>query len=165
MGDWFMNENKGCRELRGELEKTIDKLEEIKRRYEQIKSDADLMPPGRDYDLVLLSELFADFYTCLETGFVRISKFFENNLEKSKWHTQLLEKMTISIPEVRLRVISDSTCALLREFLRFRHFKRYYFEFNYERDRIEFLEKRLVELFPLLKKDLTGFMKFLYEIR
>jgi hypothetical protein len=32
------------------------------------------------------SQLFGNYYTCIETVFFRISSFFENNLEKDHWH-------------------------------------------------------------------------------
>jgi hypothetical protein len=49
----------------------------------------------------------------------------------------------------------------LKEFMRFRHFKRYYFEFEYDRDRIGFLEKKFRLVLPLIKKDLDAFDLFL----
>lgn len=41
--------------------------------------------------------------------------------------------------------------------MRFRHFKRYYFKFEYDKDRIEFLEKKFRLVLPLIKKDLNEF--------
>ena len=40
--------------------------------------------------------------------------------------------MTWTVPEVRERVISDATYHALSELRRFRHFKRYYFAFDYD---------------------------------
>ncbi|MEA2013242.1 MAG: hypothetical protein U9O87_09255 [Verrucomicrobiota bacterium] len=118
----------------------------------------------KNYDLVILSNIFIDYYTCLETLFVRIFKFFENNLDKSKWHLNLLDKMNLEIPEVRKRLLSDKTYGMLKEILRFRHFKRYYFEFDYDRDRIDFLEKKYLVSYELIKKDLDNYKLFLNEL-
>jgi hypothetical protein len=159
-----MNDTNTLRDLQGEIQKTIEKIEALDIFFRQVKDDVKLMPAERQYDLILMAEVFVDFYTCLETGFVRISKFFENNLDSSRRHSHLLEKMTISIPAVRQRVIGDKTYSLLLEFLRFRHFRRYYFEFNYDRDRIEFLEKKFVELMTIIKKDLLEFVGFLERL-
>jgi hypothetical protein len=159
-----MNDNNALRDLQGEIQKTIEKIEALDIFFRQVKDDVKSMPAERQYDLILMAEVFVDFYTCLETGFVRISKCFENNLDSSRWHSHLLEKMTISIPAVRQRVIGDKTYSLLLEFLRFRHFRRYYFEFNYDRDRIEFLEKKFVELMTIIKKDLLEFVGFLERL-
>ena len=42
---------------------------------------------------IVISEFMVDFYTCLETCFLRISQFFENNLSADRWHADLLEKI------------------------------------------------------------------------
>ena len=51
-------------------------------------------------------------------------------------------QMTLTIPEVRPRVISDATFAALSELRRFRHFKRYYFSFDYDWDRLELVRSK-----------------------
>ncbi len=45
--------------------------------------------------------------------------------------------MILEIEGVRKAVISDETYSNLLEFLKFRHFKRYYFEFDYDWDKLE----------------------------
>jgi hypothetical protein len=105
-----------------------------------------------------------NYYTCLETIFLRISQFFENQLNSEKWHKHLLEKMRIQINGVREQAISDDTYYLLLELLKFRHFKRYYFEFNYDIDKIIFLEKKIEQVDPLVKKDMDTFLRFLQKL-
>lgn len=112
----------------------------------------------------MLAEIITDFYTCLETLFLRISRFFENNLRQDRWHSDLLHKMTLEIGGVRKAVISDSTYPILLEFMKFRHFKRYYFESDYDWDKLEFLEKKYNQIGPLLEKDIRDFEVFLNEI-
>ena len=50
--------------------------------------------------------------------------------------------MTWTVPEVRERVISDATLAALSELRRFRHFKRYYFAFDYDWERLELVRSK-----------------------
>jgi hypothetical protein len=156
-----MNAKNDISELRGDIKKTCSQIEKVESFYDNLKKDVTALPVGKSYDLIILADIFVDFYTCLETGFLRASKFFENNLDSSKWHADLLEKMTVDIPGARKRVISDGTETCLKEFMRFRHFKRYYFEFEYDKDRIEFLEKKFMQVLPLIKKDLDEFDLFL----
>jgi hypothetical protein len=61
--------------------------------------------------------VITSYYTCLETIFLRISQFFENQLNPEKWHKHLLEKMRIQINGVREQAISDDTYYLLLELL------------------------------------------------
>jgi len=110
------------------------------------------------------AQFFSNFYTCAETVFLRISAFFENELEKNKWHSHLLERMTCDIPGERPRAISDYTASLMLEFLKFRHFTRYYFEFDYDREKLAFLATRFRAAFGSLGKDLDAFVEYLNEL-
>ncbi len=156
-----MNAKNDIPDLRGEIGKTVSQIAKVESFYHDFKKDLATLPAGKSYDLIILADIFVDFYTCVETGFLRASKFFENNLDSSKWHADLLENMTLDIPGARKRVISDGTETCLKEFMRFRHFKRYYFEFEYDKDRIAFLEKKFLQVLPLIKKDLHEFDLFL----
>ena len=108
-----------------------------------------------------LADLLDTFYTCLETAFLRISHFFENELDKDRWHQDLLEKMRIEVPGLRVAVLSESSYQRLLELLRFRHFRRYYFEMKYDWDKLEYLQKKLLELEASIKKDFKHFLDFL----
>jgi hypothetical protein len=82
-------------------------------------------------------------------------------LHKDKWHSDLLHKMTLEIQGIRKAVISDETYIILVELMKFRHFRRYYFEFDYDWDKLEFLEKKYNQVKVLVKKDLNNFESFL----
>lgn len=113
---------------------------------------------------IVIAGVMTDFYTCLETLFLRVSQFFENNLHPDKWHADLLHKMTLEIDEARMPVISNEVYAILQEFMKFRHLKRYYYEFDYDWDKLEFLQKKYTQVKPLLEKDLDSFLRFLGEL-
>lgn len=113
---------------------------------------------------IVIADSLAAWYTCLETLFLRVSRFFENNLAQDRWHQDLLDKMTLGLPGIREQVIGDDTALWLAELLRFRHFKRYYFEFNYDWDRLEFVQKKYAQLQPLLRRDLDRFVGFLHQL-
>jgi len=42
----------------------------------------------------------------------------------------------VDVPRVRPRALGGETYRLLHEIMRFRHFRRYYFDRNYDRDRL-----------------------------
>ncbi|MCP4751777.1 MAG: hypothetical protein GY866_12855 [Proteobacteria bacterium] len=151
-------------ELIGELEKNRAILQKIDRFHDDFMA-GDLKKLGRvTSTAIVMAEIFVDFYTCLETLFLRISRFFENRLQQDKWHSDLLHKMTLSIKEIRPAVITDRTFNLLNEFLKFRHFRRYYFEFEYDWDKIDYLERKYQQVKSLLKNDLDSFHHFLDRI-
>ncbi|MBX3746977.1 MAG: hypothetical protein KF833_16840 [Verrucomicrobiae bacterium] len=113
---------------------------------------------------IVLADVLVTFYTCLETVFVRISQHFENSLAREKWHRELLDRMSLEVPGIRARAIGPATRELLDELLRFRHFKRYYFEFHYDWDRLEFVRRKFEQALPLLSADLDRFAAFLREL-
>jgi len=126
--------------LVNEINKSIEILNKIIHFYhEYTNKDTDHTKSimQQEYAIVI-SEIIANYYTCIETIFLRISQYFENDLKPERWHKHLLDKMRIQIDDVRIQAISDDTYYLLLELLKFRHFKRYYFEFNYDIDKINF---------------------------
>ncbi len=156
-----MNDLTELASLKGDLAKTLEKIDAIEQFYQEFKRDAVMLPVGKPYDLIILADVLVDFYTCLETGFVRISKFFENRLDPSRWHSHLIEKMTVDVEGVRPRLLGERTYTLLLEIMKFRHFKRYYFAVAYDRDRMNYLEKKFNEALPLVRADLNAFVNIL----
>lgn len=113
---------------------------------------------------LMVAGLLENYYTCLETIFLRISQFFENNLRAERWYSDLLERMTVNIEGVRRAVVSPDNYPKLLELLKFRHFRRYYFELEYDWDRLEFLKKKLVQAHPVVMADLERFDEYLDEL-
>jgi len=148
--------------LIGEIRKTVIQINKMNQKYIYFSEKRNDFPDN--FDLIVLAEIITDYYTCLETAFLRISKAFENSLEKYKWHANLLERMVVEIPGVRKALLTDVSYDLLKEIMRFRHFKRYYFELDYDKDRIDFLEKKYKEVVPLVLQDLELYITFLQEL-
>ena len=128
-----------------------------------LENDVKLL--GRTNNAALIvSGLIENYYTCLETIFVRVSQFFENSLGPERWHAGLLDRMTLEIEGVRIVAVSLDNHGRLLELLKFRHFRRYYFELECDWDRLDFLLKKLNEAHPKVKIDLEKFVEFLKQI-
>ena len=147
--------------LKKEIEKTLDILEAVHSFYEEFRQK-DMPALGKRMTAaIVIAQVLDNFYTCLETLFLRISRFFENTLDQKRWHSDLLEKMALNIEGIREQVVSPESYPLLLELLRFRHFRRYYFELGHDWDKLEFLQKKYQECRPLIRKDLKRFIQFL----
>lgn len=72
--------------------------------------------------------------------------------------------MTIAVPDVRPVVIAPATHAMLDELMRFRHFKRYYFQLDYDWNRLDYLTGLLERVQPHVEAELTAFDTFLVEL-
>ncbi len=151
--------------LMGRVEKSEQVLTKIVQQYDQfLETDYKLL--GRkNTSAIVIAEFLVDYYTCLETLFLRISQFFENNLQTERWHADLLEKMTLRVEGMRVPVISDETYGSLKELMRFRHFRRYYFELEYDWDKLDFLVKKFNQLRDTMEGELSQFKAFLNRLR
>jgi hypothetical protein len=152
------------RELLAHLLRTRSRLGGIRDQADRAV-EQDLPKIGRnDNGALIVSGILERYYSCLETFMVRVSQFFENSLSEKRWHTDLLEKMRIAIPEVRIPVVSESNYANLIELMRFRHFSRYYFDAEYDWARLDYLVQRLKAAHPLVLEDLGTFEAFLLKM-
>ena len=150
----------GLRTLSGELESSINVLKRISKFYDGHVGKTESKTRSVE-NAIILSDIVVNFYTCAETAFFRISQFFENTLNQKRWHRDMLKKMTLTIPGIRKRVISDDTFRDLEELLRSRHFKRYYFEFDYDWDRLELLRTKFLSVRRRLIDELTSYEDYL----
>lgn len=151
-------------ELNARIGKTKLLLERIATEYDAFVRD-DLPVLGhKNTSAIVIAELMVDYYTCLETCFLRISQLFENHLRKDRWHADLLEKMTLHIEGTRDAVVSDASAAALLELMKFRHFRRYYFEMEYDWDKLDYLQKVFSRVRNMVPLELTHFQEFLKDL-
>jgi hypothetical protein len=158
-----MNPDSRTVALKQQILKHLAVLDRIERFYDDFVARGD-MTRRSTIDAIVIAEILTNYYTCLETIFLRTSEYFENNLNSTRWHQDLLEKMTLQIEGIRPQVISDEAAPNLEELLHFRHFCRYYLEFDYDWDRLDFVLKKFTRVRPLLRRDLATFLAFLDQL-
>ena len=149
--------------LAAELDAALPVLDRINRFYDRFQDRQDATRQSTE-NAIIVSDVFVSFYTCLETAFLRISQLFENALDASRWHEQLLRAMARTIPSVRARVISDTSYAALSELRRFRHFKRYYFEFDYDWERLELVRSKYLACRTSVRAELATYSAYLRQL-
>jgi len=150
--------------LKSELEDNLAVLQGIYSFFKKALEE-DVPKLGRNQSSAfIIAGIIENYYTCLETGLFRISQFFENNLSKERWHSDLLYKMSIAIDTVRIAVLSRETASIMDELLRFRHFKRYYYRLEFDWDRIDYLITKLHRVHPMVLEDVKRFSGFLDEL-
>ncbi len=152
------------RSLRSEMKKQQEVLHRLEKFMIEFESERFTPEQPTIDQAMILAQALTNYYTCLETIFLRISKFFENNLPADRWHQALLEKMTLEIEGVRARVLRDEVYLSLLELLKFRHFTRYYFELNYDADKLRFLLKKFNEVRKPVQDDLNAFQSYLVRL-
>ena len=158
-----MNTADEIKTLIGEINSSLAVLKKISDFYDE-HTTKEAAQKQTIENAIILSDIFVNFYTCIETIFFRISQYFENSLDSTKWHKDVLRKMKLSVPGIRERVISETTYRDLEEILRFRHFKRYYFEFSYDWDRLELVRKKFLSTRVSGVEELKAFLEYLYTL-
>jgi len=143
---------------------TVEIIEQNQQFYLNFKENEFLLLGKSTVSAMVLSQIFVDFYTCVETFLFRVSQEFENNLRKDQWHKELLQKMSLNISELRPALLSKETAIILSELLLFRHFRRYYFNFSYDWGKLDLIEEKFQKVIPLLISDIRNFVSFLQEI-
>ncbi len=117
-----------------------------------------------DFMGVAIAGLVENYYTAVETVLFRISQQFGNHLEQTRWHSDLLRKMSMDIPDTRPAVLSSTAVSKLDELMRFRHFKRYYFQLEWDWSRLDHMVATVRSLQPKLIEELLRFRAFLESL-
>ncbi len=153
--------NAAIRELTALVELHRRRLEAVHTTLEKALTNEITRLGKTPVSALIVAGLLENYYTCLETIFLRISQHFENRPGSDRWHTDLLQKMTLEIKGVRVAAVSEAAFPPLLQLLQFRHFKRNYFELEYDWDRLDFLVGKLRQAHPLVTRDLQRFGRFM----
>lgn len=101
-------------------------------------------------------------YGLFENLFTRIAANFGNHIDDStQWHTLLLKRMSLDIPDIRLAVISQETYIMLDELRRFRHMFRNAYVLKFDPDRLRLVVRDALRLETLYPPDILSFQNFL----
>ena len=73
------------------------------------------------FDWAALGYTIHNLYSLMESYFLRVAKFFENDLDPLSWHRDLVRRMSLEIEEVRPALLSDAAAAPIDELRAFRH--------------------------------------------
>lgn len=156
-------DNESLMLLIGEITESLVVLNKINHLYSSYRQIFMTVDQRELRDAVLLADILCNSYTCIETILFRIARVFENHLDPNQWHKELLRKMHLDIPNIRKAVLSRNSYQMLDELRRFRHFKRYYYDFDYDWLKLDYLRLVYEQLFPLITDELTKYISFLSE--
>ena len=121
-------------------------------------------PEYREETEIAIAKNLADCYQGVENIFKRIALDVDVDMPQGeRWHKQLLEQMASPRAE-RPPVISESTFALLQEFLAFRDLYNNVYGEELEYEKTEENAKRVGDLFTMFSEELDTFIVFLLEV-
>jgi hypothetical protein len=100
-----------------------------------------------------------NLYCATEDLLKIVAGYFENNIsDSSQWHSLLLQRMSIEIPNIRPAFLTSKTYSILNSLRGFRHFFRHAYGAAIEYDQLKSnLDKSLI-LLANLESDLNQFI-------
>lgn len=105
-----------------------------------------------------------NLYCAFEDSFKIVAAAFENHIEdKSKYHSELLKRMTLTIEGVRPSLLSHESYALLDNLRAFRHFFRHAYAYELDERKVRIVLEDAGKLKDLYKKDLDAFLGIFSE--
>ena len=147
--------------LYNSLRKDIQAVDEI---YAEL--GATLLNDTADQkDVIVTAYRLHNLFSAFENMFVNIAAVFENSIDEAgRWHSQLLERMTLTAMPLRPQVIDEEAFDALDELRRFRHLFRHAYSKRLHADRLNLVLQRAFVLKNLYKPQLETFIHFLQTL-
>jgi len=125
-----------------ELDADIELLQSVRatnlRAQERIASGS-----TDELDYAALAYTIHNIYGVIEGYCLRVSKFYENGLDGDAWHSDLLRRMTLSIPELRPALLDKQLWYVLDDLRAFRHKFRHLYARPIEAQRVKLVQEQV----------------------
>ncbi len=148
-------------ELQQRIQQELQEMVQIINQTEQFLSQLD-KPLESTLKNALISAIALNlhsFYTGAERIFEAIAKQIDGSVPTGQnWHRQLLEQMSVEIPELRPALISDDTRAIFDELRRFRHVVRSVYAYQLDGDRVLDIAQRGFDRFSIFTSEIQHFL-------
>lgn len=103
-----------------------------------------------------------NFYGAFEQLFEEVARFFENQIDQSRYHADMIRRMQLEIQGIRPALLSAETAADLDELRRFRHLFRHAYAAELDPDKVADLAAQAVRVQCTFARD---FERFLVRLR
>jgi hypothetical protein len=105
-----------------------------------------------------------NLYSATEDLLKLVAAHFENHIADAKrWHSELLFRMTQTIPGIRPALLAQETYYILNKLRGFRHFFRHAYTTPIEYAELQLNLAKARQLYPRLTQDVTHFFDQLSE--
>jgi hypothetical protein len=146
------------------LERNVQSdLEAIERLYSEL-GEPELAESDEQEALIVVAYRLHSLYSAFENIFRNIATSFENHLDPSSWHRQLLERMRLDLSPVRPAVLDAEAFEKLDELLRFRHLFRTGYGLRLDALRLQLVVRKALELKAIYRGQIERFLEFLRRL-
>jgi hypothetical protein len=146
------------------LERNVQSdLAVIERIYSEL-GEPNLSESDGQEALIVVAYRLHSLYSAFENVFRNIATSFENNLDPSRWHRQLLERMRLDLSPVRPAVVDEDAYEKLDEMLRFRHLFRTGYGLRLDALRLQLVVRKALELKLIYREQIDRFLEYLRRL-
>ncbi|MDW7710807.1 MAG: hypothetical protein SCH98_10055 [Deferrisomatales bacterium] len=129
------------RVLRAEMLDDAEAFERLVGKYEGMKRKLARIEPD-EFDYVGLAYTIVNLYSLMENYFLRVAKCFENDVDRSSWHRELVRRMALSIEGVRPAVLTAEEARAIDELRAFRHVFRHIYQTELDSEKLQLVDSR-----------------------
>jgi hypothetical protein len=138
-------------------------LQVVERLYSEL-GEPDLAESDEQEALIVVAYRLHSLYSAFENIFRNIATSFENHLDPSSWHRQLLERMRLDLSPVRPAILDGEAFEKLDELLRFRHLFRTGYGLRLDALRLQLVVRKARELKAIYRGQIERFLEFLRRL-
>ncbi len=146
-----------------ELDADVDLLEELLDKNKKSGAKLERLVPD-EFDWAGLGYTIHNIYNCMENYLLRIAKFFENRLDSTEWHRDLIHRMILEIEGVRPAFLTRNLEPQIQDLRAFRHAFRNIYQSSLDVDKLKLLNVRVPDAASGFIKCHESFLAKLREI-
>ncbi len=113
---------------------------------------------------VVVAYTLHNAYSLMENYFLRVAKFFENEIGDASWHKDLLQRMTVRIEGTRPALLTPEEAEAIDELRGFRHLYRNLYERQIQPEKVAALQARFPAILFSFREAHSRFIRMLKEI-
>jgi hypothetical protein len=152
----------GYRTLLAVLEREAAQLRRISKRNKEAAGR--LESGSREWmDYVVVAHTLHNAYCLMESYFLRIAKFFENEISEDGWHCDLVQRMTLDLDGIRPAFLGLEEAEAIDELRGFRHLYRNLYDKDIDPDKTDALQAKLPDLLSMFFAAHERYAQFLEE--
>lgn len=135
-----------------------DKYRDMKRRSEVTDAPEDLV-------IAAIGFAVHNLYNAIENYFLRIAKFFENQIQGERWHRDLVNRMALSIEGVRPALLDRDGLRPFHELRAFRHVFRLIYDSHLDPAKLALAEEHVPAAVEVMESAHQRYIAKIGEIR
>jgi len=155
--------NNKFRILKAELDADFGILGELEEKYRKIHRKIAGIEPD-EFDYAGLAYTIVNIYNLMENYLIRIVKCFENNIDQSEWHKDLLRHMSLDIDGIRPAFLTREDVNCLDDLRAFRHIFRHIYQNRLDIDKLLLVDRRVDDVVKFFKERHFKFNDFLIRL-